>query len=74
MPMTLRLAPADERALREVAAHDQRNMTDEIVALVRERHETVRVEQDRAAMRAQLRREFERVEEEDAVALDLLSQ
>jgi hypothetical protein len=73
MAMTLRLSELDEARLRELAHHDHRNLTDEIAALIQERHATFVAERDRAYMRSALREQFELIEQEDAAALDLLS-
>ena len=73
MAMTLRLAPDVETMLREISDYDARNMTDEIITLVRERHEQIAATNDRQQMRQALRAAFASIEREDAVALDLLS-
>jgi hypothetical protein len=80
MAMTLRLNEADETRLRELADHEHRNLTDEIAALVQDRHALLRIELDqsdlalRAARRAAHRKALDDSVAANAELLELLSQ
>ncbi|MFD4421345.1 hypothetical protein ACFWN7_07555 [Agromyces sp. NPDC058484] len=67
MAMNLRLDEADGALLRALAEKEHRSMNEVVILAIRERAE-------RLAKSERTRAAFERIEQRDAEALDLLSQ